>query len=547
MHDVSPAGVEDSATTAQVLQCSSDAIVWVNDAGEIVRTNPAFSRLVQRPESDLQGVSILECLPLGRQGDSADVSSHPWMLARAGAVLPREPYELLRATGPSVSVEVSAFRAPSAAVLVIRDVTDRRRLVRLCASIWEALEQWHQGVLAVGNANEILFGNRTARETLGYDEDELRQRLLSEIVCADAEEEVRSRLAAMGSLPDASRYWPMPDVYRRKDGSRFPVEYVRAPSAGTVDDALALLVVFNDVSRQHSLHTALLQAQKLEAIGQLAVGIAHEINTPTQYLLDNTSFLQQSFTVLVGLIERQTALLRAAETEGKTEGKENRDGAGLVVSRLLEQLRLASEAADLAYLTEEIPKAIDHSLEGLHRISKIVGAMKEFSHPTIAEGRAHVDINSALETTVTVSRNEWKYVAEVRTDFDPALPSVPCSPGEINQVFLNVIVNAAHAIADARRGEERGTITIATRAIDRFAEIRISDTGTGIPERIRDRVFDAFFTTKDVGRGTGQGLSIARSIVVDKHRGTISFETKVGEGTTFVVRLPFDGGEENGS
>jgi signal transduction histidine kinase len=151
-----------------------------------------------------------------------------------------------------------------------------------------------------------------------------------------------------------------------------------------------------------------------------------------------------------------------------------------------------------------------------------------------------LDLNHAIQCTITVARNEWKYVAEMETDFDPALPRISCQPGEFNQVILNLILNAVHAIADlvATGGPAKGTIKVQTRNCEEWAEIRIQDTGTGIPKKARARVFDPFFTTKEIGKGTGQGLAIARSVVVDKHGGTIHFETEEGKGTTFIIRLP---------
>jgi len=216
--------------------------------------------------------------------------------------------------------------------------------------------------------------------------------------------------------------------------------------------------------------------------------------------------------------------------------------------RLTPQLR--SEAQDLVeksnleYLMGEIPRALDQSLEGVERIASIVQAMKEFSHPGTGE-KTLVDLNQCLRSTVTVSRNEWKYVANVDTELDDGLPPVCCLPGELNQVFLNLIVNAAHAIGDVvREGVGRkGKIVVSTRRAGDWAEIRIADTGSGIPEDIRERVFDPFFTTKDVGRGTGQGLAIARNVVVDRHGGTLTFESKTGVGTTFLIRLPIQARE----
>ena len=294
------------------------------------------------------------------------------------------------------------------------------------------------------------------------------------------------------------------------------------PAAGTHEPG-------QDASARPQYEAQLVHAQKLEAIGQLAAGIAHEINTPTQFVGDNTRFLQDAFRDLLVLLERYAGLLDAAR-------------CGTTTPAQVAELEAALKAADLDYLCAEIPVAIQQSLDGIQRVSSIVRAMKDFSHPDTGEFKP-LDLNAALENTLTVARNEWKYVAEVVTDLDPNLPLVPCLPGDINQVVLNVLINAAHAIADALGDQAgaKGKITIHTRCAGAWAEIRIGDTGTGIPESIRTRVFDPFFTTKDVGKGTGQGLAIARAVVVKKHHGTIAFETEVGRGTTFIIRLPLDG------
>ena len=234
--------------------------------------------------------------------------------------------------------------------------------------------------------------------------------------------------------------------------------------------------------------------------------------------------MRDAFAAVEPVLE-STAQLRAA----------SHDGA--LPPALVSAVVAAVDRADLAYLTTEIPSALEHSLQGLEQVSKIVQAMKEFSHPGAAE-KVPTDLNHALQTTLTVARNEWKYAAEVVTDFDPALPPVPSLPGEINQVFLNLIVNAAHAIAAGGETGSKGTITLRTRQEGNWAAVRISDTGPGIPEAIRGRIFDPFFTTKEVGKGTGQGLAIAHAVVVDEHGGTLSVETEVGQGTTFEIRLP---------
>jgi signal transduction histidine kinase len=277
---------------------------------------------------------------------------------------------------------------------------------------------------------------------------------------------------------------------------------------------------------RRSIEVQLRHAQKLESIGQLAAGIAHEINTPTQYIGDNTKFVRDSFIQLLPALRAPRELLAAL--------RENR-----MTPELLLSTEAALEAADLDYLSEELPKAMDESLQGVDRVAKIVRAMKEFSHPGSSE-KTQVNLNHAIESTLTVARNEWKYVAEMVTDFDPQLPPVTCLPGEFNQVILNLVVNAAHAINDTLkdRNGKKGTITVSTKRDGEWVEVRVRDTGTGIPESARGKMFEPFFTTKAVGKGTGQGLAIARSVVVDKHGGTISFETETGKGTVFIIRLP---------
>ena len=283
-----------------------------------------------------------------------------------------------------------------------------------------------------------------------------------------------------------------------------------------------------DITDRKNLESQLLQAQKLESIGQLAAGIAHEINTPTQYVQDNTHFLQQAFE------DYQAALvavqrLRAQRSDAVDD------------ARLVAEVDRVIEKADIEYLAEEIPRAIRQSLEGLQRIASIVSAMKEFSHPG-SEAKQPVDINAVIRNVVTVSKNEWKYVADLDTDLESALPSPPGHRDKLGQVILNLIVNAAQAIGEKVATEHggKGRIVVKTAKVGESVEIRISDNGPGIPESIQQKIFDPFFTTKPVGKGTGQGLSIAHSVVVDKHGGTFTLESTPGHGATFVIRLPLE-------
>lgn len=286
------------------------------------------------------------------------------------------------------------------------------------------------------------------------------------------------------------------------------------------------IAIKQDITEQRNLQAQLNHAQKLEAIGQLAAGIAHEINTPTQYVGDNTRFMRDGINDILRLIQWYEKLQDEAQLQS----------CCIEISGEID--RVKSEI-DLDFLIEEMPAAIRQSLEGVDRVAEIVRAMKDFSHPG-GEDKTPADINQALRSTITVCRNRWKYVADLKTDFDDSIPTVPCLLGEFNQVILNLIVNAADAIAEmiGDSPETKGTIFISTKFVDDMVVITVADDGPGIPEKIRDRLFDPFFTTKEVGKGTGQGLAISHDVIVNKHGGKIYFSSNPEGGTIFTIQLP---------
>ncbi len=287
---------------------------------------------------------------------------------------------------------------------------------------------------------------------------------------------------------------------------------------------------------KEKIMTQLLKAQKLEEVGRLAAGIAHEINTPSQYVASNLDFLRESFEDISGLVDACERLVEKA-------------GGGKADSPVISEVRKALEDADWNYLKDELPEAIGQAQEGIKRVTKIVRAMKEFSHPGPSE-KHFQDINRIIETTVTIAKNEWKYCSDVHLDLQENLPPVSCIGDEIGQVLLNMIVNAAHAITE-KLGENpegvKGGIYISTAQKGEDVEIIIRDTGAGIPEKIRTRIFESFFTTKEAGRGTGQGLAIARGIIEENHGGSISLSSEAGKGTSFSIRVPVNDDHPRGN
>jgi PAS domain S-box-containing protein len=315
-------------------------------------------------------------------------------------------------------------------------------------------------------------------------------------------------------------------AFRRADDEEGYLGLTIQTSNGNDDSGLGLTIIAADITDRKKLETQLQHSQKMEAIGQLAAGIAHEINTPTQFVGDNTRFFRDAFDDLLQIIKGYERLLDAIKSNS-------------ISNDIIQQVEECVEEIDLPYLEEEIPIAVEHTLKGVDRITNIVQAMKIFAHPGMLK-KEPININKEIEKTITITRNEWKYVAEMIKDFDTALPLVPCFRAEFNQVILNMIVNAAHAVAEVNEVNptKKGTICIKTRHEGNWAKIHISDSGAGIPDDIRHKIFDLFFTTKGPGKGSGQGLAISHSVIVDKHHGRLDLKSQEGKGTIFIIEIP---------
>jgi PAS domain S-box-containing protein len=380
------------------------------------------------------------------------------------------------------------------------------------------------GLATADREGRILQLNRALEEVIGFTSQETIGKLLWELMPAedvDAAQRVYGDLIAGTAATNREQ--------RRliaKDGHVVLADIGLTAVRDEKGQTQLVIASVEDVTAIGRLEVELRHSQRLESVGRLAAGIAHEINTPIQFVGDNVNFLAGAFEQLIALCD---SYRRACEKAA---------GAPLSAEDL-EGLKREEELADLEYIRTNVVTSIASTLDGVGRVARIVQSMKAFAHPDRGE-RATADLNAALRDTLTVATNELKYVATVETDFG-RIPAVPCFVSDLNQVFLNLLVNAAHAIGDVvGKTGQRGVIRVRTYLEGSVVVIAISDTGTGIPETVRDRVFDPFFTTKEVGRGTGQGLALARGVVVDKHGGSLTFATEMGQGTTFFVRIPFD-------
>jgi len=390
---------------------------------------------------------------------------------------------------------------------------------------------------------EVVYCNRAVALHYGYQSAEMIGMNYLESVLGLDDHRQREIFSTLSSGREVS----MENEVSRKDGSTFWIGITLRPLLDNEGRLTHFVSVGADITRRREearkkqelqeqliaemkererIAAELNLAQKLESIGRLAAGLAHEINTPIQYVGDSVHFIRDAYQEIKRYLDASRQVIDSLPVPDNES--------------LRNKLDELARSIDYDFLQEECPKAIERIAEGAERVAGIVRAMKEFAHPG-GEEYAAADINHALQTTLLVATNEYKYIATVHTDFGQ-LPLVDCNIGELNQVFLNLIVNAAHAINDAGKGVDTGEIHVRTEASGDFVLIRVRDNGCGIPAEHLNKIYDPFFTTKEVGRGTGQGLSITRSIVVDKHGGQIMVNSVVGQGTEFILQLPIAGG-----
>jgi two-component system NtrC family sensor kinase len=395
------------------------------------------------------------------------------------------------------------------AVICLRDITDLKLTEARLRENEELLRRIFRhaptGMLRLTSDAVVADCNVAFEAMLGYEGQALLGVPAAQLW--SAEDAAASQRIVDDLLGGRCQGWQGELSFRHADGSQVWGNASFAHIKGVGSDAPFVVGVVEDATERKHLEVQLRHAQKLESVGRLAAGIAHEINTPVQFISDNVRFLGDAFATL------------------SVAGQGPPPEAG------------SAEATDLEFLGTEVPAAIRDTLDGVDRVATIVQAMKSFGHPGEAELQP-VDVNEVVRTTLVVAANELREVADVVTEYGD-VPPVPGWRGDLNQVVLNLLVNAGHAIGDRIAGSaERGTIRVTTRAVSGAVEIAVADTGGGIPEAVRDRIFDPFFTTKEVGRGTGQGLALAYNVVVERHGGELTFDTLLGTGTTFRVRLP---------
>ncbi|MBI4881557.1 MAG: PAS domain S-box protein [Planctomycetes bacterium] len=530
LQELSSAVTETQRREAQlrtVLDTASNGIISLDGSGAVLSFNRAAQTMFACAEADALGRPLRDFVEGDPRDADQDLTRRILLgsASRAGG----RPLEGIgrRGDGSTFPLEMSVGETQDGAdrrySVIVRDITERRESEQEVRRLLTALEQAGDAILITDPQGTIQYVNAALVAATGFAASEVIGR--NPRIFSSGRHDAGFYRELWDTI-SSGRTWTGSFFNRRKDGSIIEEQATISPVRDESGGIAGYVCVKHEVTQQRALEEQLRQAQKLEAIGQLAAGIAHEINTPTQFVGDNVRFLEEAFGDILGLLG-VLEQLSAAVVQGGASAEQG------------EEARQAIGAADLAYLKSEIPTSIQQSLEGVRRVMEIVRAMKDFSHMGGSEMK-NLDLNRAVLSTATVSRNEWKYVADLETDLDPELPAVPCLAGELNQVFLNMIVNASHAIADKAKGNpaQRGKITISTRRGDDCVEVRIADTGTGIPDEVRPRIFDPFFTTKEVGKGTGQGLAIAHNVIVKKHKGTIAVESAVGEGTTFIIRLP---------
>ncbi len=513
-----------------------DAIVMADEKGIITFWNPAATRIFGYTQEEAIGMNQNEIIKTEIDknlfippGNRLDKTGRKKSYGKTVELEAKDKF------GNDLALELSFTSAKLQGkwqrIGIIRDVTGRKlellEIKKVHNEINSLLTSIDSIIIGVSKDDRITHWNYTAEKTFGIKSDEVLEKNITDTKIKWEWDKIFEGISV--SLSEMKTSHINNISYTDKNNRDGFLEITISPILQTKELLSGFIIYGKDITEQRIMEMQLLNDQKLKSIGELASGIAHEINTPIQYINDNIFFLKNSFNSLNEIINYNIRV--ASQNKDPAES----DHIKKDISRLIKK-------HDAQYLMDEIPTAIEQTIDGIVRISDIVRSMKNFSHPGTGK-KVLQNINKALSDTLTISKNEWKYAAEVKTDFDETLEDVSCYAAELNQVFLNIIVNASHAIEEAKSGGliKKGLITISTGKKDKWVYIKIKDNGTGIPENIRDKIFNPFFTTKEAGKGTGQGLAIAHQIITEKHKGRIEVRSKINKGTEFTILIPQDG------
>jgi PAS domain S-box-containing protein len=532
MENRAAAAVVPGAASFALLDAAAEAVIVATRENRIVFANREAERLFRRQRGALEGAALGSLLSEGARQPYAQ-----WLATGPDDAPFRSPSAGsrvfgLRGDGSEFPLEISIGKTgPSEAPLVIaiaRETLDRAAETDTVATEERRASTWLEALLEFAPAFIIAVNPEGAIEYINrvlpqYSKKDVIGSFWLQYFPPDVWPMMKSALSTVLSSGAGQTY----EVATAGPDGQMVYFSSQVGAIRNGEQIVGAVLVSQDVTETKRTQAELLTARRMALLGTVAAGVAHEINTPIQFVGDSIHFLRDATRDILGLFEKLHAIRRTV-----LEGTAPADAVAAAF--------MVEQDADFPYLRDNMPLAFNRCIEGLDRVATIVRSLKEFAHPA-EKDMVVTDINHAIQNTLTIAAHEYKYVAVLETEFGD-IPHVTCHGGEISQALLNVVVNAAHSISDVVHGtEQKGTIGIRTKCEGDTVVISISDTGTGIPEANRARLFDPFFTTKEVGKGTGQGLSIALSTIVEKHGGELYFQTEVGKGTTFFIKLGIDG------
>jgi PAS domain S-box-containing protein len=521
---------ERRATVAQlagIVDTAGDAFLGIDDTSLISGWNQAATTLLGWSHEEAIGRDVINTI-VPRHHRDEYAGRLQALLESPEGDFPRGPVEMVarRKDGREITVELTIGRMRradrSTFHAFLRDVTEREEIARSLErseALHRLLAEQSTDLISLHTTDgDFLYVSPASSDVLGMTPEDLIGRNVRDLVHPDDMAVLADATTSNRRAPEQAQVTVR---LQHRDGHWVWVESL-VSSRGSDDGTVEVQVSSRDITDRQVRDAELEQASRLEALGRLSAGLAHEINTPIQFVGDNMRFLAEACQDLLQMVLLYREVLSSPEPISLVERQA--------------RARLAEEKSEIDYLEAEIPSAIAQSLDGMERVATLVRAMRAFSHPGQVE-HAEADLNEALLAAVTIARNQVSCVAEVRVELAD-LPPVRCNVIDLNLAFLNLVVNASDAIAETGR---RGTISVVTSVDGDHVTVSISDTGAGIPEDVLPKIFDPFFTTQSVGRGTGQGLALARAVVREGHGGTLLVDSQPGSGSTFTIRLPVTG------